>query len=264
MKQWILIILSVYMVGFWGVTSRAGVSADDALCDHIDLHWLRRHAPVPPSSEIVSRRDVGGICEVVVKTNGDYLSLYAGIDFFIAGTMYQHQIQLTKNRIYELKKAGFINHKEALEDAVVFEYSPVQPGDRIIYMFTDPLCPYCTRAYSEIRPIADKYNARVKLLFYNVHGLDGRKKSIEAVCRNLTFDEYLDESWKIEENTDTFQCEKGVRLYERSIKEARRLGITDVPQFYLDDGTSVRGADMTALDEALEEASKHEDTIVAR
>jgi len=224
-------------------------NAGEGPCGHIDVDWLKQHAPIP-SAEIVSRHEVGegGLCEVILKTRGDYVPLYAGRDFFIAGAMHKDHVQVTGRKIDNLKKGVFVKYRNRVDDAAVIEYTPPHLRNGTIYMFTDPLCPYCKKAGPQVKKIAERYGMNIKLLFFNVHGADGEKKMIEAICRNFSLDQYLDEVWIKEETGEKYRCEKGKEKYDLSMKESQQLGIRGVPQFYLDDGTSINGANVKALE----------------
>ena len=259
MKQIVILIAAICVVIAVSITPLVAVSiepsvTEENICDHIDVHWLRLHAAVP-SCEIISKRQTGDLCEVILDVNGNYVPLYTGKDFFIAGQMYQNNMDLTNQTITGIRKEKFVKNKESLDKAVVIEYTPPEKKELAVYMFTDPLCPYCNTAGEKIQGIADKYGATVKMLFFNVHGDDGKEKSVEAICRNFTLEQYIASEWKKQATNKKYDCKQGEDIYERSMTTAKNMGITGVPQFFLQDGTNINGADMAALENALKNTS---------
>jgi len=59
--------------------------------------------------------------------------------------------------------------------------------------------------------------------------------------------------WKKEGKTEKSQCKKGQQLIETSIKLGKKLGISGVPTFYLENGKMIVGANIPQLKEALAE-----------
>lgn len=218
-------------------------------CDTITTDSITRHVPV--SGAIISKRNVNGICEVILKIRQEYVPVYVTPDFVIAGEMFQDKKQITKNIIDRLKEKGFILYRKRLNQCVSMKYRPQGDIKQVIYMITDPECPYCDRAAKKIKKIADNYQAEVKIILHNVHGKAGRGKVIEAICRNLDFDQYTNKNWIKENKTNEYQCSAGIKLLKQTNQIIKKIGITGVPVFYLESGKKIVGANMPALIKAL-------------
>ena len=231
----------------------SGVCSAGNVCKGINISTLRKHVPIPPS-QIVSERPVKGLCEIILKTKmgGEYVPVYAGKDFVIAGEMFANRRQITQERIAGLKAELFLSLRKEADRLTAFTYTPKGKIKHTLYMFTDPVCPFCHRAEASIKQIADRYHTRVKFIFFPVHIPVGREKAVEAVCRGLDAVTYIKGDWKKENKTDKYQCERGKKLLAQSAELARKLGIGGVPTFFLENGQRVVGANMFLLTKSLE------------
>jgi len=220
-------------------------------CSAITLASLRQQVPIPPAT-ILSKKAVAGMCEVILDIRGQYVPVYAGPDYVIAGEMFKDRRQVTQKTITGLRAKRFRALKREVDKCVAMTLKPSSGKvDKTVYMITDPVCPFCHRAESRLREFADKYGAEFKLILYSVHPPVGRRKAVEAVCRGLSAEAYLDGKWKQENLTDKYQCKAGADLIKRTEQLVRKLGVRGVPMFYLSDGTLVQGANMPALVRAL-------------
>ena len=220
-------------------------------CENITVQTLKSQVPLPPAT-ILSRRDLNGVCEVILDIRGQMVPVYAGKNFVIAGEMYQARKQVTQNQLNRLKAKRFGSLKAEVEKCVAMTLKPKDKAvRRTVYMITDPVCPYCHRAEGRLEEFAQQYGAEFKMVFNSVHPPVGRQKAIEAVCRKLSATEYLKGTWKNENKTQQYQCAKGTELIKRSESLARKLGVRGVPVFFLENGESVVGANMPALARAL-------------
>jgi len=234
MTQKTKIIAALLFLGM----STTGIASTSNPCSGVNIDFLRKHVPVPPA-EIVSKRPTdGGLCEVILKINEEYVPVYTGSTFVIAGEMFKNRHQVTQERIAKLKAENFVKLRKEADKLVAFVYKPKGKIKHTLYMFTDPVCPFCHKAEENIKQIADEYHTQVKFIFFPVHIPAGREKAIEPVCRKLDAETYLKGDWKkdSDKNSDKYQCEKGKKLLEDSARLARRLGIRGVPTFFLENG----------------------------
>ena len=211
-------------------------------------------------AKILNKRKVKGLCEVVLDLNGRFYPCYVGKDFLLMGQMYSNGQLVSKPVIERLKakkeqkdKKLFLSKKSELDKLAAIVYTPSKKAKRVLYMFTDPLCPFCHKMESKIKEIVDKYNVTLKVMLYSVHPPKGPKKAIEAVCKKFTLDKYLSENWRKEkdEEVNKYQCKQGKQLIEKTSKIARELGVRGVPTFIMDDGTRVVGARINELEKLL-------------
>jgi thiol:disulfide interchange protein DsbC len=223
-------------------------------CSEIDLSAISKilKGDSLSGASVVSKEPIKdlGFCEVMLRTQGgQYLPCYVSGNSMILGHLYKDGQNISQNKIIDIRKSVFLSLKSKLNGAVAFIYRP-RVTKTNVYMITDPLCPYCHKVESRIKDLANKYNARINIILYSVHGPYGEKKCVEAVCRNFTLDDYQKENWR-KRNTDDYQCEKGDLLIENAKKVIHKIGISGVPTFILDDGRSVSGADLAALTKLL-------------
>jgi len=253
-----IIILMLVLMGGSQILPGAGTAEEDA-CQGIDMKALQKHLPIG-SHEIVSKRSVNGLCEVVMKIRNSYVPVYANKDFVIAGKMFKNRNHITNKTLEKLKKNNFMKNIKLINKAVAFTYKPEKQSGRFVYMFTDPLCPHCHDAESEVKKMADESGVAVHTLLTSVHGKKGTEKCIEAVCRSFGLDNYSSIKWKLEKNSDNFQCQRGKDINAMAETASDMLGIEGVPAFFMDDGTYVSGADMQALKKAVEKSVAKKNT----
>jgi len=223
-----------------------GVSRGDT-CHEISTDVIRKHLGVTEFT-IMSKRELNGLCEVIINTENRILTFYGNKKFLISGEMYENGSSLTEAMLYEINKSLLKSSISEVESCVVFSYSPPEvKTEKTLYMVTDPLCPFCNRIGGEIKELSDKIGFRVRVLLLNVHGERGRVKCIEAVCRNsvnssFNFVEYNKPEWKKAVPKKEFICSKGGEMVDKTEKLSEKLGIDSVPFFFVNDGRHVSGA----------------------
>jgi thiol:disulfide interchange protein DsbC len=227
------------------------LSAD--FCSRIDISTISAMAGVDLTKAlIVSKTQIQDpdLCQVILKIPGRYVPCYVSDNSVILGHLYREGQNISQHGISEIKKSVFAAKMAELDKIAAFSYRPsVGPvgKKRTLYLITDPLCPYCHEIEPQLRDMADKHNLQVNLILYSVHGSHGTEKCIEAVCRNFSFNDYINDGWR-KKDPEEYGCDKGRLLIENTIKTASEIGIESVPMFILDDGRSVAGADLTALE----------------
>jgi thiol:disulfide interchange protein DsbC len=165
--------------------------------------------------------------------------------------MFQDKKQITQSRLDDLKAQNFLRLKPEIEKCTALTCKPKKEIKHTIFMITDPVCPFCHQAESQIKEFAEKNAVEFKIILASVHPPVGRQKAIEAVCRKLRLDDYISQTWKDENKTDQYQCENGSKLIDASEKLSAALGLEGVPVFFLENGQRIDGADMPALENAL-------------
>jgi thiol:disulfide interchange protein DsbC len=243
------------------------LSAD--LCSRIDISTISDMAGVDLTKAlIVSKTQIQDpdLCQVILKIPGRYIPCYVSDNSLILGHLYRDGQNISQHRISETKKSVFAAKTAELDKLVAFSYRPsVGPvGERrTLYLITDPLCPYCHEIEPQLRDLADKHNLQVNLILYSVHGSHGKEKCIEAVCRNFSFNEYINDGWR-KKDPGRYDCDKGRLLIENTRKTASEIGIESVPMFILDDGRSITGADLTALEMLVSREKRIESSLNGR
>lgn len=252
-----LLVTLLITVGLTGICmAEPGNNVNSDMCKNINLLSLRAHVPVPPA-QIVSKRNVNGLCELILNIRGELVPVYATKNYVIAGEMFQDRTQITQTQINRIKAKRFLSLKSEVEKCVAFTLKPKGEVKHTVYMITDPVCPFCHRAETQLEKFAQDHGVEFKFIFYSVHPPVGRQKAIEAICRKLSADDYLKGDWKNSNKTQEYQCQEGKELITQSEQLARKLGVRGVPMFYLEDGTLIPGANMPALARALSSEKLH-------
>ena len=219
-------------------------------CDKVDMAWLRTHSPIP-QGEIVSKNNMGSLCEIILQIGNEYVPVFSSDDFIIAGEMFKNRKQVTAAKIDALKAERFKKIFPELDSVVSITYKPEKIIHRKIYMITDPLCPYCNMAAKKIIPLADKFGVEVRAVFYSVHGENGEQKAVEAICKKMSLNQYAEEDWKTLPFIEDYRCKEGEALIDATKEIIRKTGITGVPVFISDTGQFVNGANMAAVEALL-------------
>ena len=223
-------------------------------CKGKDIDWLRKHIPIPVST-IESKKSVNGMCEIILKAGTQFIPVYAGKDFVLAGEMFQEKIRKTEATLNSIKTKIAKNSTEELNKAVAFTYTPENSTGKSIYMITDPLCPYCSKAAIGIKKIADETKTNIKVILYTVHGEDGIKKCEKAICNNYSFEKYINTDWK-SEKVEEINCDSADELMKTAATVAQKIGITGVPAFVFEDGKQIAGGNLDKIRAKLSKSVK--------
>ena len=244
-KIYSIVIITAGML----VASRA--IPDDA-CSHVDDAFFKKNMP---SAEItvLSKKPSSGLCEVILSNRGQVISIYAGNDFIISGRMYKNNACLTEETLDGLRKATFKKYYSLLSEATVFTISPKKKGPRIVYLFTDPLCPYCNHVEGKLEDVANRYGATIHVILVAVNGKKSKEKCVEAACRGADFSSYRSADWKKASTAPADLCEKGKTTSDLADDLSDKLLVNGVPSFYLDSGKFINGPNIPALEAALED-----------
>lgn len=219
-------------------------------CKSVDIDFMHQHLNLPKQVSIVSKVPVNNLCQVVLNINGRYFTTYASDKYVVIGKMYVNHTLSDSAELARLTKANFIKVSPEMEKSIAFRYKPEGKIKEVVYMITDPLCPYCNVATKKMKEFSDNYHAELRVIFSSVHGTAGDQKAIESVCRGLTLPEYTKDDWKTGDSAE-YQCQKGKDVIEKSRAIASQLHIQGVPTFFLQDGTQIVGADIGRLEKAM-------------
>lgn len=248
------IVLQFFLISIFLFSLTEFLYPETDKCSKISIDTISKQIPVS-DFKIISTRELHGLCEIIINISGRVIPLYGGEDFLISGDLFHEKKNITRDKVSELNKKVFLENKKSLDELVAFEYKPAEiKTDKKIYMFTEPLCPYCHRAGGEIKTMADKYGFVVKILLLSMKGEEGQRKCIEAACRHYIFEDkfnleqYNQIEWKKEKVEEKFICEKGVELVKKTEELSEKLNIDGIPVFYTNEGDYVSGADMEALE----------------
>ncbi len=229
-------------------------------CNNISLSDIQAQIPMkfPPESEIALSKPSHGLCEVIVEARGRVLPVYMGKGFAIVGQFFSHKKNLSSEGIKRVlaenirhKREVFLKNKKKVDAVVSFVLKPYNHTRHIIYLFTDPLCPFCHRVEKRLFSLASSTNSTVKLIFYPVHIPQGERVAEGVICSNMSLEQYLhlERSKRLSLSSE---CPKGKERIKGAMEVAKLLDINSVPRFILEDGTQIVGANIPRLKRAIE------------
>lgn len=229
----ILIVIAAISVATVSDTS-AGT-----LCSGVDKDFLTRHVPFPFETvvETLELKDLD-MCEAIIRVNGANAPLFvpATKDAVIAGDIFRNQTSLSRDTISQIDARSFKEYTAEIDSAVAFSYKPARDIKTVVYMITDPDCPFCERAKEPMKSFADENGVELRILFLPLpmHP-DAKNKAVKGICANMSFADYLASRYSGQ------VCAEGESKVEKSIAIARKLGVNGTPTFISANGHRVSG-----------------------
>jgi len=263
MKRKTISVFRLLLISWLLIGSTSAFAFD---CKQVTKNYLLSNLPNSPltrnfikQAKIVHKRKVDNICECILDVNGRFLPVYVGNDFVVFGKMYSKGVLVSRDiiqKMYEKKDKEFsklfLKYKKDFDKLAVITYKPTSSAKKILYMVTDPLCPYCHKAESKIKDLVKRYNVILKIVLFSVHGPKGKRKAEEAICKNFNLDQYFSDKWR-DKQQEKIGCKKGKEILKQTFNLVGLLGIKGVPTFIFEDGTKVVGANLLALEAMLRE-----------
>lgn len=219
------------------------IKTNTDICDSA-ISKIREHAYLPDKYNIKSKKPVKDFCEVILESDNKLLAVYTTDNYVIAGDIFENTKALTRRAKDEVTRKAIIEKKADLEKWVAMKYQPQKRNmDRSIYMAVDTDCPYCHKALDEIMPIAERYGYSIKLMFFS---LRDPGKAAKLVAGKVSFFDYATQHFNFDKLTAN---EADKTFVEQSTKGLKKMGVSGVPHFILEDsGKEISGADMQGLE----------------
>jgi len=193
---------------------------------------------------------IKGLCDVVIEFNGKKLLFYVDNSGryillttpkgpIIVDLQTQRDLTTPKRRKLEALPKTAI---QELEEVVAFTY-----GDKgkVVYLFTDPDCPFCQRLEPTLKKLADEGKIQVKVIFFPLpFHPHAYKKAVATVCQGFGWDSLKKEFWTPEKmaKLSQWQCKEGEELIKKSMNIAAKYGIRGTPAMITAEGIKVEGA----------------------
>ena len=220
------------------------------VCTGVDEGFLKKHLPVQ-SVTILSKQPKFGFCEVIIRLGGRLMPLYAGKDFIISGNVFRDGRSESTGTITKVRKELFEKNRTVMDQVVAFSFTPPGTVKRVVYMFTDPFCPFCSSTGRKLREIAGASGVEIKYILIPVNGPRSKEKCIEAICRGIGEKEYASVEWKKAKPGEKDLCSRGKVITRLADTLSDDLGITGVPAFYLDEGSYFSGDEYPEMERIL-------------
>jgi thiol:disulfide interchange protein DsbC len=247
-KIYSIIIGVFFLISIGGLVAQIYMSKKD-ICNDISLESLKKHISINDKTRILNKKNYGNVCEVILDDNDQVSICYATKDFAIKGAMFIDNRNASMANLYNYISSEFISLKKNIDTATCIYYRPQGEIRHTVYMFENPDCQHCKDALFKLRGKLDKYHAELRILF-SVSG-EVRLKSIDIVCRNVNLDSFIDQLYSDDKPAAFLDCSSGSNTVDKATALGKKLFVTGVPVFFLENGMMVQGDNVTILEEAL-------------
>ena len=205
---------------------------------------------IPFKVEQVRNAPVKGLCEVVLNVRGNKVIFYtdeSGRYLLLGRGPFVNIIDLkTKENITdkELQELNKLSKEEVheLDKYVAFTYGK---KGKVVYLFTDPECPFCQRLEPTLKKLADEGKIQVRVILFPLpFHPHAKEKAVAIVCKHIGWKGLRGSYWTKEkmEKLGEWQCKKGEKLVEESIKIGEKYGVSGTPTMITKEGKKVVGA----------------------
>jgi thiol:disulfide interchange protein DsbC len=167
----------------------------------------------------------------MVEFHGQKKIIYSDTSgtYLITGQIFNTKTKknITQETITELNRFSKEDMKK-LDELVAFTIGNKGP---VVYLVTDPQCPYCKKAEEELFPMAENGEITLKVLLFPLPFHKGAKEEcISIICDNKGA-EGLKNRYRSEN-----QCEAGKKKVEQTISYLKSKGISGTPTHIFADG----------------------------
>ncbi len=185
----------------------------------------------PLKVERIEPGPISGLCAIQVKVGSQHRLIYTDSkgEHIILGEIYSAQDgkNITKAAVMELNRFS----PEELEKLASLAAFTVGEKGPVVYLVTDPQCPYCKKAEGIIAPMAERGKLQLKVLLFPLKFHKGAKEeSISIICDNKGL-EGLKNRYRSEN-----QCEEGRKKVEETIRFLQSKGVSATPTYIFPDG----------------------------
>lgn len=179
----------------------------------------------------VTPSEVKGLCQVHIRLRGKNRVIYTDQrgEYLMTGQIFRvsDRTNITREALADLNRLSREEMKQ-LDRLTAFT---VGKGKKLVYLITDPQCPFCKRAEDNIEPMIASGEITLKVLLYPLPFHKGaREECISIIC-----DETGMEGLKTRYRSEN-QCKLGIRKVEDTIGFLQKKGITGTPTYVFPDG----------------------------
>ena len=168
---------------------------------------------------------------VVIKNKGIVIGGYFENGVNVSASV------MRKVRADKIKKA-FPLLKREIQKSVMARYVPEGKVRGRLYVFVDPLCPFCENAETKLKGWADKYGYEIDLVPFIIHGEKAKRLTQSFICNNKKFDDYINKNYG---KTVPNGCARSNEMLKDAYKAERKLGLAGTPTFITGKGNVVEG-----------------------
>ena len=134
---------------------------------------------------------VKGLCQIQLKVAAQNHLLYTDAqgEFLLAGNL--HELRTGKNLTQEAFQILNRLTPEELQQLDSLTAFTLGQGKKVIYLVTDPQCPYCKQAEPLLKKLVEKEDLSVRFLFFPLDSHPGAKEQcISILCDNKGIEGY--------------------------------------------------------------------------
>jgi len=175
--------------------------------------------------------ELAGLCSVEVEQKGQKRVVYTDStgQYLIAGQVLKASdgTNLTQEAVSNL------NRLSVMEIAQLDKFVAFTDGNKgkVVYLVTDPQCPYCQKAEAILSELVKKGEVQVKYILMPLPFHKGAKEeSVSIICDKKAI-EGLRSRYRSEN-----QCGEGIKKIDDGIAFLQQKGITATPTYIFTDG----------------------------
>jgi len=214
--------------------------------------FLQRIFGIPNLEVVKVQRDkhIPGLCDVILQLNNQKIIVYTDPSgkFILLGS------RGGIGRIFNLKTGENVSSLDEailnkipekqvheLDKYVAFTYGH---SGKVIYLFTDPECPFCQRIEPILKKLADEGKVQIKVILFPLpFHRHAKEKAVAMVCQNIGWEGLRNEYWTSDrmEKLEQWQCKEGEELIKRSLEIAKKYGVQGTPTIITSEGIKIVG-----------------------
>jgi thiol:disulfide interchange protein DsbC len=174
---------------------------------------------------------IKGLCQVELKIGPQYQLLYTDSkgDYLFTGNIHEAITgrNLTQETGQHLNRLTPVELRQ-MESLTAFTLGQ---GKNVVYIITDPQCPFCKEAQSLVKKLISKEDLSVRFVFFPLDSHKGSKEQcISVLCDNKGI-EGFDRGYRSDN-----QCSEGITKINNTIAFLQKKGIASTPTFIFMDG----------------------------
>jgi thiol:disulfide interchange protein DsbC len=179
---------------------------------------------------------IKGFCQIQLKIGAQNHLLYTDMkgDFALAGNL--HELKTGKNLTQEAFQVLNRMTPEELRQLESLTAFTLGQGKKVVYLVTDPQCPYCKQAESLLKKLIEKEDLIVRFLFFPLDSHRGAKEQCVSILCDQKGIEGYDTGYRSEN-----QCPEGIKKVEQTMAFMQKKGINSTPTFIFMDGIYLSG-----------------------
>jgi thiol:disulfide interchange protein DsbC len=173
-----------------------------------------------------------GLCQIQLKIGPQYHLLYVDSrgEFLLAGSL--HEIKTGRNLTQETVQILNRLTPEELRYLDSLTAFTLGQGKKVVYLVTDPQCPFCKQAESLVKKLTAKEDLSIRFIFFPLDSHKGAKEQCVSVLCDHKGIEGFESGYR-----SGNQCSEGIKKVENTIAFLQKKGITSTPTFIFMDGT---------------------------